>query len=442
MRSPSRCNRGWRRALAQFRKIEKIRDGGQATVWKAQYVDTGRLVAMKFPLESTDLSPGAENRARFIREVRCQSTLRHPGVMPIIAMNLNVDSPFYVMPLASYSLQELLQSRSLEWAMAVDMIVDVLNALAYAHAEGIIHRDLKPENILFLDNRWVVSDFGLCKDVNSNSLTITRQETLFGSLPYMAPEQFDDPHNVGETADIYAIGQILYYCVVGEVPYPRARLARIPTDFRYVITKCVAEEPQDRFQSVADLRRALELATAPSDELAAPTERAQELREKAMEGTAGALPELLRFLSDRSGDEIFYKEFLPSVSAELIQAMSTEDFSVFSQVVRVFDGYAEGGHPFSYTDELANFFRNVFLATDDIMLRQLAMNRIFRLGADHNRFYIGDVFASIVRGLTAPHEVLFVADLLREDPHGARFMAYYLNKFTLPDVVRRELPEG
>ncbi|WP_405600364.1 serine/threonine protein kinase [Streptomyces sp. NBC_01410] len=427
--------------MAKFSKIEKIREGGQATVWKAKYLETGRLVAMKFPLESTDLSPGEENRARFVREMRCQSTLRHPGVMPIIAMNLQADNPFYVMPLASYSLQELLHARCLEWAEAVEMIIEVLNALAYAHAEGIIHRDLKPENILLLDNRWVVSDFGLCKDVNSNSLTITRQETLFGSLPYMAPEQFDDPHNVTVTADIFAIGQILYYCIVGEVPYPRVRVAKIPSGFRYVITKCIAEEPEDRFQSVADLRRALELATAPSDELAAPTERAQELRERAIEGIAGSIPELLRFLSDRSDDEVFFKEFLPSLPAELINAMAAEDFSVFSQVVRVFDGYAEGGHPFSYTDELANFFRNVLHSTGDVVLRQVVLKRIFRLGVEHNRFYIGDVFASIVRRLTAPHEVQFVADLLRGDPQGARFMAYYLGKFAIPDAIRRELPE-
>ncbi len=71
-----------------------------------------------------------------MREVRCQSALRHPGVMPIIAMNLNAASPFYVMPLASFSLQDLLQSRSVEWDEMLVMVMDVLNALAYAHAEG------------------------------------------------------------------------------------------------------------------------------------------------------------------------------------------------------------------------------------------------------------------------------------------------------------------
>ncbi|GGZ13571.1 serine/threonine-protein kinase [Streptomyces poonensis] len=427
--------------MAKFSRIEKIRDGGQATVWRAKYLERDRLVAMKFPLESTDLSPDEENRARFVREVRCQSALRHPGVMPIIAMNLNEASPFYVMPLASFSLQDLLQSRSVEWDETLVMVMEVLNALAYAHAEGIIHRDLKPENILYLDDRWVVSDFGLCKDVNSNSLTMTRQEILFGSLPYMAPEQYDDPHNVGVTADIFAMGQILYYCVVGEIPYPRARVAKIPSDFRYVITKCVAEEPEDRFQSVADLRRALELATAPSDELAAPTERAQALREKAVEKAADAVPDLLRFLSERSDDEVFFKEFLPSLPGDVIEAMAEEDPSVFSHVVRVFDGYADGSHPFSYTDELANFFRNVLWSSDDVLLRQIALRRIFRLGVDHNRFYIGDVFASAVRRLSSPHEVQFVADLLREDVQGAKFMAHYLKRFAIPDAIRRELPD-
>lgn len=414
--------------------------GGQATVWKATALETGRFVAIKFPLESTDLSPGIENRARFEREVRCQSTLRHPGVMPIIAMNLRGEKPFYVMPIAKHSLQDVLDAGSLDSVEAVGIITEVLNALAYAHAEGIIHRDLKPENILFLDNRWVVSDFGLCKDVNSDSLTITRTETIFGSLAYMAPEQFDDAHNVTLAADVYAIGQILYRCVVDEVPYPRAKVAKIPAEFRYVITKCIAEEPSDRFQSVADLRRALEVATAPSDELAAPTEHAQALRERALEQEPGALSELLRFLSDRSDDEVFFKEFLTSLPDVLIREMIARDFSVFSQVVRVFDSYSEGSHPFSYTDEIASFFRNVWNAADDSILRQVCLKRVFRVGVDHNRFYVGDVFSSMVRMITAPHEVQYLADLLRSDADGARFMAPYLNQYAIPDAIRRILP--
>ncbi len=395
---------------------------------------------MKFPLDSTDLSPGTENRTRFEREVRCQSSLRHPGVMPIIAINLRAANPFYVMPIARYSLGYLLESRRIDPEETVEIVTEVMNALAYAHAEGIIHRDLKPENVLFLENRWVVSDFGLCRDINSDSLTITRTETVFGSLAYMAPEQFDDAHNATVAADIYAVGQILYHCLVGEIPYPRARIAKVPAQFKYVVSKCVTEEPDDRFQSVADLRRALEVATAPSDELAVPTQRAKDLRESAREGSPGAVRDLLRFLCDRSDDEIFYKEFLPSISLPLMRAMAAEDSAAFRHVVLAFDKYAEGGHPFSYTDELATFFRNAWRATEDPLIRQACLKRVFRIGVDHNRFYVGDMFGQMVREVSLANDVQYVVGLLAEDIGGARFAAPYLNQYAIPDAIRRVIP--
>ncbi|WP_327392564.1 serine/threonine protein kinase [Streptomyces sp. NBC_01186] len=424
--------------MAKFRKTEKIRAGGQATVWKAIHLEADKEVAIKFPLESTELTLGPENRARFEREVRCQSALKHPGIMPVIGMNLNADNPFYVMPVADFSLLDQINLKRLSIDDISGVMLPILDALHHAHSEGVIHRDLKPENILRLGDRWVVSDFGLCRDINSNSLTITRGAEVFGSLAYMAPEQYDDAHAVDQTADIYAIGQILYHCLVGEIPYPRVKPAKIPSKFRYLITRCVAEDSSERFQSVSDLRRSFEAATTPEDELYTPTERAQLLLESASDGDDASLAELVRFLVEQSDDELLYKEFLPSLSLRVLRDISMEHSSPFSHIVRVFDGYADGGHPFSYTDGLADFFRNAARSTLDSSLHRVCLNRVFRLGVDHNRFYIGNVFAAMVNGLRKSEEVQYVADLLADDPRGSDFMTPYLKEYSLPPVIRKQ----
>ncbi|MFD3927398.1 serine/threonine-protein kinase [Streptomyces sp. NPDC058614] len=426
--------------MARFRKIEQIPGGGYGAVWRAINLSTGDEVVMKFPLDALDMAPGSEDRRRFEREARYQSLLKHPGIMPIIAMNLKREKPFFAMPVAEGSLQDYLKSGPIPEGEAISIIIDVLYALEYAHQQGVLHRDLKPANLLFLDGRWVISDFGLCRNIDSESTTITQANSAIGSIAYMAPEQFDDAHEVAETADIYSMGQILYHCLTGEVPFPRARIGKLDVKFRYVASRCVAEEPRDRFQSVAEFRRELEFITAPQAEITPPTTRANELKARALDGDTESVGTLLGLLLDSADDEIFIKEFTPSLPQELLTQMAADTPLEFERMVRTYDEYSEGGHPFAYADEIADFFaRALTAAKHSRPVRHVSLNRIMIVGVSHNRFYVGEVFSREVSRLTAPEDISYVAEILRDDPAGANFMAPYLRRYSLPRPILRAL---
>ncbi|MEU7225121.1 serine/threonine-protein kinase [Streptomyces chrestomyceticus] len=427
--------------MVQITKQAKLGKGGQGTVWQAVRHDTNEAVAIKFPLESLDLSEGSPDRRRFVREVRLQSALRHAGIMPIVAMNLKVANPFLVMPLASHSLEDMLNLGALTEEITFSMAAEVLSALEYAHDQGVLHRDLKPANLLYLQGRWVISDFGLCRQMNSNSTVITQVNAVVGSPVYMAPEQYDNAHEVTAPADIYSVGQILYHCLVGEVPFPRARLARLDMKYRHFIGRCIAEEPEDRFQSVSEVRKEMELLTAPAVELATPTLRANELKAKALEGQEVAVPLLLRLLLDSSEDEVFYKEFVPSLPLEILQKMYAKEPVLFEKMIHAFDEYSEGGHPFDYTDDIANFFAKIIqVAEYSRGLRHLSLKRIMTVGAHHNRFHVGEVFARMVKLREKDAEdVRYIASLLSNDPYSASFMGSYLKQYSLPPAIMRVL---
>ncbi|MDT0307186.1 serine/threonine-protein kinase [Streptomyces sp. DSM 44917] len=421
--------------VARFRKLERLHGGGQGTVWRAEEIETGDQVAIKFLKDASE-------RRRFEREARYQSSLRHSGIMPIIAMGLKQEKPFYVMPIAAGSLEDRLELGPLDEEHATSIIIDVLHALEYAHNQGVLHRDLKPANLLLLDNRWVISDFGLCRQVQSDSTTITRVNSAVGSAAYMAPEQFDNAHTATATADIYAVGQILYHCLTGEIPFPRPRIRRLEAKYRYFISRCVAEEPDQRFQSVAEVRRELELLTASGSEVAPPTARANALKAQALDGDATATAALLRLLLDSSEDEVFFKDFIPSLPQELLREMIEGDPIAFDHMVRSFDAYADGGHPFDYTDQIASFFFNVLQVADNasLPLRHLSLRRILIVGSTHNRFYVGEVFARAVAGLKSPEDIFYAASLLRSDTFAAHFVKPYLKRFSLPGPIAQALP--
>ncbi|MGW2161614.1 serine/threonine-protein kinase [Nonomuraea sp. NPDC001699] len=241
-----------------YKKIKRIGSGGQANVWKGVNVDTGDIVALKYLQlqgdKRADAGTIAEERARFIREVRIQKGLDHPNIVPVLDYADKGYHQWYAMPLAEETLSEALKADSRSESWSLEIIHQVINAMEYAHGRGVIHRDIKPNNILRIGDDWLVSDFGFCRDLKSDSLLITKANTFLGTPYYAAPEQYDDAHLVGPTADVYAIGRTLLHCLTGKQAGPSLKFDGVAAPFEYIIRKCAAEEPDDRYQSVAELR--------------------------------------------------------------------------------------------------------------------------------------------------------------------------------------------
>ncbi|MGW3234141.1 serine/threonine-protein kinase [Streptomyces sp. CAI-17] len=244
-----------------YKKLEEIGSGGQATVHLGEDVDTGEKVALKYLTPAGKKINSAEvqeDRIRFLREVREQSRLEHTNIVPVLAFSGRGQRPWYAMPLANGSLENYLESDKRDASWSVSVMHKVVDAMEYAHNEGVVHRDLKPSNLLLIKGEWKVSDFGFCRNLNSDSNQITRPASIFGTTFYAAPEQYDDAHAVGPTADVYAIGRILIHCLTWHRPPPGVnRLNELPPEFREVVVHCVAEYPHQRFQTMTELRAAL-----------------------------------------------------------------------------------------------------------------------------------------------------------------------------------------
>ncbi|MFD3681020.1 serine/threonine-protein kinase [Streptomyces sp. NPDC058613] len=245
--------------MAKFKRITLLDSGGQGKVWKAKIIGTDHLVALKYlsfePGSSRD--ERSKQKARFVREVKNQSILNHSGIMPVMACATHSSPPWYAMPLADRSLQNILDGPQQSFNWITSVMNEVMDAVQYSHEQGVIHRDLKPNNILSVEGRWVVSDFGFCRNLNSQSAVITEKERFMGSYAYAAPEQYDDAHQATPAADIFSLTKILIHCLTWQIPYPYARIDQTPERLQDFLKSGLADDPTHRPQSVSEFRSEL-----------------------------------------------------------------------------------------------------------------------------------------------------------------------------------------
>ena len=259
--------------------------GGLGRVLRAWDRRLNRPVAVKELLHRR-----AEHAARFAREVEITARLQHPNIVPVYeAGRWPNGTPFYAMKFVSgRTLRQLIEERaSIDERLALlPNVLAVADAIAYAHSEGIIHRDLKPSNVLVGSfGETVVVDWGLAKDTRDRVSVIegeagpyrviaadeTQAGTVLGTPSYMPPEQASGSE-VDASADVYAMGAILYSLLAGRAPYAGETSAAIihrviagpppalesvepgvPPDLAAIVDKAMARRPIDRYASAGDL---------------------------------------------------------------------------------------------------------------------------------------------------------------------------------------------
>jgi eukaryotic-like serine/threonine-protein kinase len=415
--------------------VEKLPvHAGQGELWLARSDDDPFGVSdivVKYLTINSDPTTANKDRRRFAREVRCQSLLGHVAIMPILQFNLEDERPWYSMPRADATLDDVLDKGTvLTPAQMLPIIWTVMNAVEFAHNEGVLHRDLKPANILHLpgasqeNTGWVVADFGLCRDRNSKSSRITQVRTRVGTVEYMAPEQFDDAHQVGVTADIFALGRVIAHCLTGRVPFPTIRWPDLPDIFRAVVRRCVAEDPAERYQSINALRSDIVAVMAGGEQLVNPISECRRLLGVAF--AANHSPESIHSLADwftaNGSDEQLHVQMVAELQHATIQSISQQCPEQSSAIFRNFDRFTSGSFPFSFTDTIARFFESVYLSTSDELLQRVALRRILLVGYTHHRFYPRDTFCRLASTATGP-AVVMISSLIREEPDAASFIA-------------------
>lgn len=267
--------------VSHYRVIEKLGGGGMGVVYKAEDIDLGRFVALKFLPDDVAHDPQA--LSRFQREAKAASALNHPNIVTIYELGHLNGTHYIAMELiCGETLRTLLASGPLPYRKAVAIATQIADALAQAHRTGLVHRDLKPENLMVAqDDNAKILDFGLAKlhdhaldpDRSTQADLLTDLGTVMGTVGYMSPEQANGD-DVDFRSDQFSFGAVLYEMVNGHPAFQGRGRAEImaaivrdqpqtsvgvqaPAPFFWILQKCLAKDANQRYSSTRDLARDL-----------------------------------------------------------------------------------------------------------------------------------------------------------------------------------------
>lgn len=261
--------------------LGNIGSGGMANVFLARDLILDREVAIKV-LRYDFLNDQSAIR-RFQREMLASTELVHPNIVTVYDAGQEGETQFLVMEyVKGMDLKRYIQTQyPIPYGRIVDIMQQILSAVALAHQHRIIHRDLKPQNILIDESGTVkITDFGIAVALSETSITQTN--SMLGSVHYLSPEQARGSMATNQS-DIYAIGIILYEMLTGKVPFdgesavtialkhfqeeiPSVRLydRHVPQSLENVVLKATAKDPIDRYQSAEEMSADLATALDPS----------------------------------------------------------------------------------------------------------------------------------------------------------------------------------
>lgn len=265
----------------RYKIISILGEGGMANVYLAEDIILQRKVAVK--VLRLDLQKDPQTIQRFQREALATSELSHPHIVSIFDVGSDHNHHYLVMEYVDGpDLEEYIKKNSpIPFEKVINIMDQVLSAMALAHKHNVIHRDLKPQNILMDKNGNIkIVDFGIAVALNKS--TMTQTNTAMGSVHYMSPEQARGSMATKQS-DIYSLGIVLYELLMGKVPFSgenavavalkhfqeqtpslRAQNPEIPQALENVVLKATAKDPRDRYNSVLEMKQDLDTSLDPS----------------------------------------------------------------------------------------------------------------------------------------------------------------------------------
>ena len=270
---------------AQYDVEKEIGRGGMGIVYKGRDKRLKRPIAIK--LLPPELAFRSEIRSRFLREAEMSAQLSHPHIVPIYSVDEREGLVYFVM---AFIEGENLGTRiathgPLPPDEARRILIEVGEALAYAHSQNTVHRDIKPDNILIdaLTGRTMVTDFGIARAVSEGAeAKLTATGIAIGTPAFMSPEQSAGDRDIDGRTDLYSLGVVAYQMLCGDLPFnatstpallvkhlserprPIEQRANVPPDLARAVMLCLEKNPDDRFPGAREFVRALETGQVPN----------------------------------------------------------------------------------------------------------------------------------------------------------------------------------
>ncbi|HEX8811002.1 MAG TPA: serine/threonine-protein kinase, partial [Terracidiphilus sp.] len=254
--------------IGKYEILKVLGRGGMGEVLLAQDDVLNRKVAIKRPLKAA----GEEGLARFEREARIAAALKHPNIPAVYDKGSQDDLPFLAMEFVEGdALDKIISTNvSMDLITKLKIIEQVCLGLHYAHQLRFIHRDIKPANIIVQpDGVAKIIDFGIAKEADSTKTNLTATSQVIGSLHYIAPERFKGM-KVDGRSDLFSVGVMLFKLLTGSEPFTGGEatasykivneshtplssyLHNYPPALDDIITKSLAKNPEDRYQTGED----------------------------------------------------------------------------------------------------------------------------------------------------------------------------------------------
>ncbi|MCS7164857.1 MAG: protein kinase [Candidatus Calescibacterium sp.] len=336
--------------VGRYRVINKLGQGGMGQVFLAHDTVLDRKVAIK--VLTPELTKKQEFLQRFLREARITASLDHINIVKIYDLLFQNQQYYLVMEyIDGESLRNFIEKKLItDSNLLLDIFLQILDGIEYAHSKNIVHRDLKPENIMITkDNIVKITDFGLAFAIGSHS--ITNPGVLMGTLGYLSPEQAKGI-DIDHRTDIYSLGVILYelftfnlpivdlnpasmiYKILNEPPTPPSKYnPDIPKQIEKIILKCLQKDKNKRYTSVSEIKKEINYfleSTYQEYQVQIEQEPPQEQNQKNISN-------ILYEISS-------YKKNLPDLSYDLAKEYSKEkvDLKNYRETQKTHDKYILG----------------------------------------------------------------------------------------------------
>ena len=256
------------KSLGRYHILDRLGEGGMATVYKASDSNLEREVAVKIIFPSKQQNE--KTLKRFEREAKALAQLSHPNIVKVLDFGEQGGLHYLVMEYLRGGTLKTRLGHPIPYREAARLLLPIAQALKFSHQRGIIHRDVKPSNLLFSETEeLMLSDFGIAKILNSgDGLRLTSTNMTIGTPDYMAPEQIHSK-DVDHRVDIYSLGAVLYEMLTGRKPFtaktpmavlvkstseplpsPRLFISDLPDYIEDALLKALAKKPEDRFANM------------------------------------------------------------------------------------------------------------------------------------------------------------------------------------------------